>query len=174
TLTWRLIGRGAFVVVVALLVAAPWYLAMNSREPGYLRYYFVDRHLLGFATATQEHHGQPWWYYLPVVVGGGLPWIVFAGQSSLDVPKRLAWAWLGSAVVLLTISQSKAITYILPAMPAIAILAATSLAAQRVFRVVAVTTPGIGSPALFVAGPRVAAEHSARDLAAYFNASRRV
>jgi len=174
TLTWRLIGRGAFVVVVALLVAAPWYIAMNSREPGYLRYYFVDRHLLGFATATQEHHGQPWWYYLPVVVGGGLPWIVFAGQSSLDAPKRLARAWLGSAVVLLTISQSKAITYILPAMPAIAILAATSLAAQRVFRVVAVTTAVIVSSALFVAGPRVAAEHSARDLAAYFNASPRL
>jgi 4-amino-4-deoxy-L-arabinose transferase-like glycosyltransferase len=174
TLTWRLIGQGAFVVVVALLVAVPWYVAMNSREPGYLRYYFVDRHLLGFATATQEHHGQAWWYYLPVVIGGGLPWIVFAGHASIPAPKRLAWAWLGTAIVLLTLSQSKAVTYVLPAMPAIAILAATSLAAQRVFRFVAVTTAVIVSAALFVFGPRIAAEHSARDLAAYFNASGRL
>src|SRR5689334_13709093 len=62
TLTRRLVLAGILVLVVAALVAVPWYLAMDAREPGYLRYYFMNRHLLGFTTETQRHGGQPWWY----------------------------------------------------------------------------------------------------------------
>jgi 4-amino-4-deoxy-L-arabinose transferase len=63
TLTRRLVLLGILAVVVAALVALPWYLAMDAREPGYLRYYFLNRHLLGFTTETQRHGGQAWWYY---------------------------------------------------------------------------------------------------------------
>lgn len=173
-LTWRLVWNGALVVSIAVVVALPWYLAMNVREPGYLHYYLIDRHLLGFATATQEHHGQPWWYYLPLVIGGGLPWIVFARRASVHPPQRVVWAWLGTAIVLLTLSQSKAVTYILPAMSAIAILAATSSVAQRAWRTVMLLTAVLFAIALFGFGPRLAEEHSARDLATYFNASGRL
>jgi hypothetical protein len=154
---------------------------MNAREPGYLHYYFVDRHLLGFATQTQEHSGQPWWFYLPLVVGGGLPWIAFAGVGRIfsarvgrvfsDPPRTLLWAWLGATLVLLTLSQSKAVTYILPAMPAIAILAAASLSSLRVWRAVAVASTAVYLAALVLFGQSVARDHSARDLAAYFNSS---
>jgi 4-amino-4-deoxy-L-arabinose transferase-like glycosyltransferase len=172
-LTWRLVMRGALVVAIAVLVALPWYFAMNAREPGYLHYYFVDRHLLGFATQTQEHSGQPWWFYLPLVAGGGLPWIAFAGVGRVfsDPPRTLLWAWLGATLVLLTLSQSKAVTYILPAMPAIAILAAASLSSLRVWRAVAVASTAVYLAALVLFGQSVARDHSARDLAAYFNSS---
>ena len=170
SLTWRLVIRGALVVTVALLVALPWYLAMNAREPGYLHYYFVERHLMGFATATQEHHGQPWWYYLPLVAGGGLPWVVFIVLARHKAAAyTLVWAWLGAALVLLTLSQSKAVTYILPAMPAIAILAAASLPSLRVWRTVAAASTAVYVAALVFFGPSVARDHSARDLADYFN-----
>ena len=172
-LTWRLVAQGALVVAIAVLLALPWYLAMNAREPGYLHYYFVDRHLLGFATPTQEHHGQPWWYYLPLVVAGGLPWIVALRAGAVDAPRKLLWAWLGAAVALLTLSQSKAVTYILPVMPAIAVLAAASARGSRTWRLVAVATTAIYAVALFSFGPLLARTHSARELAAYFNASER-
>jgi 4-amino-4-deoxy-L-arabinose transferase-like glycosyltransferase len=80
--------QGAVVLLVAALVAAPWYLAMASQHPGFLRYYFLDRHALGFATATQPHSNQPWWYYLPILLGGGLPWIGYvcwAGSKGLGM-----------------------------------------------------------------------------------------
>jgi 4-amino-4-deoxy-L-arabinose transferase len=180
-LTWRLVARGALVVAIALLAALPWYLAMNAREPGYLHYYFVERHLLGFATQTQEHSGQPWWFYLPLVVGGGLPWVLFTRGTSLkglsdrsEVPQVLISTWLVGAVVLLTLSQSKAVTYILPAMPAIAILAAASVPSVRVWRRVAIASTAIYLVALVFVGPSVARERSARDLAAYFNGSGRL
>ena len=40
-------------------------------NPGYLRYYFFDRHVLGFLTSSQPHGLEPWWYYLPVLIVGG-------------------------------------------------------------------------------------------------------
>ena len=80
-MTLRIVLQGVTVLAIAALVALPWYLAMDAREPGYLRYYFIDRHLLGFATDTQRHSGQPWWFYLPIVIGGGLPWILFLDSA---------------------------------------------------------------------------------------------
>ena len=174
-LTWRLVLRGALVVAIAVLVALPWYLAMNAREPGYLHYYFVDRHVLGFATATQEHSGQPWWYYLPLVVVGGLPWIALIGLARRKAARyTVLWAWLVTALVLLTLSQSKAVTYILPAMPAIAILAAASIETLRRWRILVIGATTIYVAALVVFGPTAARTHSSRDLASYFNASKRL
>ena len=173
SLTWRLVAQGALVVAVAALVALPWYVAMNTREPGYLRYYFVDRHLLGFATDTQRHSGQPWWFYLPVVIGGALPWLLFVRWRTTP-PHILLWTWLAGAVALLSLSQSKAVTYVLPAMPAVAIMAAAALHRPRAWRVVSIATAATYAIALLVFGPAVARTHSARDLADYFNAAGRL
>ena len=133
---------------MAALVALPWYLAMDAREPGYLRYYFVDRHLLGFATDTQRHSGQPWWFYLPIVVGGGLPWLALVRSRHL-----LLWTWLLGAVVLLSLAESKAVTYVLPALPAIAILAATSAPSMRVWRGTVIGASIAYAVTLFAFGP---------------------
>ena len=168
SLTWRLVAHGVLVVAVAALVALPWYVAMNAREPGYLRYYFVDRHLLGFATDTQRHSGQPWWFYLPLVIGGALPWLLFVRWRTTP-PHILLWTWLAGAVALLSLSQSKAVTYVLPAMPAVAIMAAASLHRPRAWRVVSMATAATYAIALLVSGPAVARTHSARELADYFN-----
>jgi 4-amino-4-deoxy-L-arabinose transferase-like glycosyltransferase len=168
-ITWTLVLRGASVLGIAALIALPWYLAMNAREPGYLRYYFVDRHVLGFATDTQRHSGQPWWFYLPIVVGGGLPWILFVRKRR----DTLLWTWLAGTIVLLTLSGSKAVTYLLPAMPAIAMLAVRS-GLPRSWPRVAAATAAVYAVALVTFGPSTARAHSARDVADYFNASGRL
>jgi len=170
TLTRRLVLLGIVVVAVAVLVALPWYLAMNAREPGYLRYYFLDRHLLGFTTETQRHGGQAWWYYLPVLVAGGLPWIVYARRRALsDAPGKFLWIWPAASLVLLSLSNSKAVTYILPVMPAIAIVASRSDTAVRQWRLVAIAMAVVYVTALSTAGPSTARSHSAIDLTEYFN-----
>jgi len=128
-ITWTVVWQGIAVLAMAVVIALPWYLAMEAREPGYLRYYFIDRHLLGFATDTQRHAGQPWWFYVPLVVGGGVPWSLYVHRGNHKgvlhgAPELLLWTWLVGALVLLSVSGSKAVTYVLPAMPALAILAA--------------------------------------------------
>jgi len=155
--TWRVVWQGMAVLALAVVIALPWYLAMDARQPGYLQYYFIDRHLLGFATDTQRHGGQPWWFYVPLAVGGGLPWILYvnlaggsrqaAGGSRRSAvgsrqSEMLLWTWLLGALTLLSLSGSKAVTYVLPAMPAIAILAGRSWVAA----LSAETREGAGDP----------------------------
>lgn len=87
----------AWVVLAAalgVLLAAPWYLAVERRLPGYLYYYFHDRHWLGFATPSQPHGGQSWWYYVPVLLAGGLPWTLclpaaLGGRAQCSAPQSL-------------------------------------------------------------------------------------
>jgi len=170
TLTRRLVAQGVLVVVVAVLVALPWYVAMNTRAPGYLGYYFLNRHVLGFVTDSQRHGGQAWWYYVPFLLAGGLPWIVYVRRSTLsDASGKLLWIWLAATLVLLSLSNSKAVTYILPVMPAIAILASRSEKMLRHWRPVAIATATVYLIAMLAAGPALARGHSSIDLAAYFN-----
>jgi hypothetical protein len=172
--------RMSMAVGVAILVAAPWYFAMERQNPNFLRYYFFDRHLRAFATGSQPHSDQPWWYYLPILLGGGLPWIGYlrwgegrggrdarclATASTPGSKKRrlgeeetgrfadpafsptqesespslpvsqsppsvsppsvsLLWLWLLGWTLFLTLARSKLATYLWPAFPPLAILAA--------------------------------------------------
>jgi 4-amino-4-deoxy-L-arabinose transferase-like glycosyltransferase len=130
------IPRLAFILVVAgavaVVIAAPWYAAMERAHPGYLHYYFVERHLQGYLTATQRHAGRPWWYYLPIVAGGALPWtayLIAAARSARgDRVRVIAWSWFAAGLLFLSIGESKLVTYALPVFPAIAILIGDAVA----------------------------------------------
>jgi 4-amino-4-deoxy-L-arabinose transferase-like glycosyltransferase len=112
--------------VVALTIAAPWYLAMEHAHPGYLHYYFVERHLQGYLTASQRHAGRPWWYYVPLLLGGALPWTIYlpgAARMARGHPLRLiVWSWFMLGFVFLSVGESKLVTYALPLFPALAII----------------------------------------------------
>jgi hypothetical protein len=111
---------------------------MELANPGYLQYFFLDRHLLGLVTASQPHSREPWWYYVPVLLGGGLPWIgnlpvtVVDGLRGRPGSKPgampLLWCWLIGCTLLLTLAGSKLATYLWPVFPAAAILAAVGWA----------------------------------------------
>jgi 4-amino-4-deoxy-L-arabinose transferase-like glycosyltransferase len=128
----RMVLVGAVALLVACGIAAPWYLAMDRANPGYLHYFFVQRHLHGFATDTQPHGDRPWWYYLPIVLAGALPWTAYlpwrepdpkTGPAA-DDGRRLAWGWLLGSLLFLSAASSKLVTYVLPVFPAIALLVA--------------------------------------------------
>ena len=127
--------------MIGVAVAAPWFIAMEHAHPGYLDYYLLQRHVLGFTTATQRHGKSAWHYYLPVVLGGGLPWILYAPfttagrrprasdpliESRFTDATRLGWSLLLTGTVFLSLSKSKLLTYALPLFPAIALLAAVA------------------------------------------------
>jgi len=151
----RRVDRTAFaqafvILLLAAFVAAPWYVAMSLRNPEYAYYYFVERHLLGFASDTQRHGERPWWYYVPILLGGCLPWTTYLpaclrdwwtssakggatttqagpGEHSSDArraARQLVWLWLVACFAFLTLAHSKMPTYMLPVFPAVSLLAA--------------------------------------------------
>lgn len=132
---------GVLALGLAAAVAAPAFLAMEHAQPGYLKYYLFERHVLGAVTTTQRHGKAVWHYYLPVVLGGGLPWILYAPFSlarfrprardtatdqRFGDATRLGWSLLLTGTLFLSLAKSKLLTYALPVFPAIALLAAVA------------------------------------------------
>ncbi len=72
-LNFAVVLGGVLALALASAIAAPAFLAMEHAQPGYLKYYLFERHVLGAVTTTQRHGKAVWYYYLPVVLGGGLP-----------------------------------------------------------------------------------------------------
>jgi 4-amino-4-deoxy-L-arabinose transferase-like glycosyltransferase len=127
------------VLIIAAFAALPWFIAVEIKHPGFLRYFFIQRHILGFATSTQLHGEAPWWYYLPILLGGGLPWIGYLPVTISDAPDpknrkdsngatALLFCWLIGCTVLLSSAHSKLATYLWPVFPAVAVLAAVGWA----------------------------------------------
>ena len=128
-----LICRMSVALLVGAILACPWYLLMEHASPGYLHYYFFDRHVLGYLTEGQEHGQTHWYYYVGPVLGGSMPWLMFAAaavwQLRYDAAKprnhaaMLLVCWLVGGFVFLTVAGSRLLTYSLPLFPPIAILA---------------------------------------------------
>ncbi len=135
--SWRIAVALAASVAIAAVIAAPWYIAMERAHPGYLHYYFVERHVRAYLTPTQPHGGRPWWYYVPIVLGGTLPWTGFligairgAWRNRMRPLPILLIAWAAMGLLFLSAAESKLITYVLPVFPALAIVIADYLAAR--------------------------------------------
>ena len=125
--------------VVMLGVALPWYVAMWVRHGNdYLQSFFVGDNFERFAT-DRFNDPRPWWFYLPVVAGGMLPWaplmLVWLGPLTQFLRRRrdigtidlrlLMWAALPLAFY--TLSVGKQPRYVLPVLPPLALLLASSI-----------------------------------------------
>ncbi|MDX1385014.1 MAG: glycosyltransferase family 39 protein [Thermoanaerobaculia bacterium] len=127
---WRpaLAGVASF-----LLVAAPWTLLLWRTSPEGLSEMFLRQNVARFVEAWDHH--QPWWYYLRYIWLELAPWSWIAplgvglAASSRDEDRllRLASAWVVILVVFFSLSESKRSPYLLPAAPAVAILAGSVL-----------------------------------------------
>jgi 4-amino-4-deoxy-L-arabinose transferase-like glycosyltransferase len=125
--------------VVMMAVAMPWYLLMWFRHGNdYLQSFFVGDNFERFATA-RFNDPRPWWFYLPVVAGGLLPWtplaLTWLGPITSFIRRRrdvgtvdlrlILWAVL--PLVFYTLSVGKQPRYVLPVLPPLALLLAASI-----------------------------------------------
>ena len=124
-------------------VAAPWYVAVQARNPEFFRIFVLEHNLARFGT-NLYHHPQPFWFYIPVVALSLVPWVVFTAASAFetirgwwsersalfnsgDALSAFLILWLAVPVAFFSLSQSKLPGYILPAVPAGTLLVADYL-----------------------------------------------
>ncbi len=122
-------------VPLSCLIASIWYGPMIARHGWvFINQFIIQHHFARFAT-NKYHHPGPVYFYLPVMAGLALPWTIalvasllaarrwsWRGPSGLDRARVFALAWLTVPVAFFSFSGSKLAAYVLPALPAMAIL----------------------------------------------------
>ena len=147
---WRAIPRTLWIPGIALYLAVmlPWYIAVQLRNPEFFRVFILEHNLARFSQDVY-HHRQPFWFYVPVFLLALMPWTIMLilavvervrrmwseGEQAFSSPED-SWPlfliiWMLVPILFFSASQSKLPGYVLPGVPAAALLVAEYLAARR-------------------------------------------
>jgi len=113
--------------VVFFAVAAPWYVAAGMRSPAYLRDFFLQHHLQRLIGDVRLHP-EPFYFTIVATALCFLPWTPFLpaalhrGLRERDEATGFCALWAGIVVLLFSLPTGKLATYVLPAMPPLALL----------------------------------------------------
>jgi len=125
-------------LLLAVAVAAPWFVAMQLRFAGFFDYFFVVQHFQRFTAAGGFNNALPLWFYPAVLLAAALPWWRWLWQALRPGAPRpastlrpLMWSWLAAITVFFSLPASKLVGYILPAVPPLAWLLADGLESLR-------------------------------------------
>ncbi len=123
--------------LVFFAVTAPWFLLVAARNPEFNEFFFINEHFRRFTSKVHRREGA-WWYFVPLLVAGLVPWtgLVLASVSgsarqaardafanTLRVPLLLG-TWCVFTFAFFSFSGSKLPSYILPMFGAMAMLLA--------------------------------------------------
>jgi 4-amino-4-deoxy-L-arabinose transferase-like glycosyltransferase len=124
-LRWREVLLAA---VVFLAVVAPWYVAAGMRSPAYLRDFFLQHHLQRLVGGVRLHP-EPFYFTIVATALCFLPWTFILPaalhrvlRGDRDEATGFCVAWAGAVVLLFSLPSGKLATYVLPAMPPLALL----------------------------------------------------
>ncbi|HEX3472462.1 MAG TPA: glycosyltransferase family 39 protein [Silvibacterium sp.] len=155
---WSILRRSIWWpgVILYLAMVLPWFIAVQKRNPNFLKIFFLEHNLERFATSRFQHE-QPFWFYLPIVFLALTPWAVLAIAAFSDAVRQSIAEWkarrakyhymgnfrAGDAfpeflvlwalipIIFFSFSQSKLPGYILPSIPPLTILTGDYLNRMR-------------------------------------------
>lgn len=115
-----------------LVVTVPWHWLAAGRLPDFLQFFFIHEHFARYLTPSAGRQ-EPGWFFGAVFLAGTLPWtlpalrVLFTGWRARGAPGEFnyalfLWLWVVFVLGFFTLSDSKLIPYILPVMPAVAVL----------------------------------------------------
>ena len=109
-------------------IVLPWFVLVQHRNPEFFQFFFVHEHLERYALPG-HHRPGPWWYFIPVLLVGLLPWTPAVPEAlarALSAPAptgfkldRFLVIWAAVVIVFFSASSSKLPGYVLPAVPAL-------------------------------------------------------
>ena len=186
--------------LLAIALSVPWYVLAEQRTPGFLDYFLVGEHWKRytqsgwkgdmFGTAHSRPRGTIW----PLAIAATLPWsalwIAFQVQAwrarserAIRVPddgwRAYLYLWMLTPLVFFTFAGNILFTYVLPGLPAFALLAAETWSAvdDKHGRAAALRYSGLVIPIAIALGivfilPRIAITNSQEALVSTYLAKR--
>ncbi len=164
-----------------LVITVPWHWLAARRLADFLEFFFVHEHVARYLTPIADRQ-EPWWFFAGVFLAGSMPWTLPAlrvlgggwrartpAAGGKFQPTVFLWVWVVFIGVFFSLSDSKLMPYILPVMPALALLIAALPAEplKRDFQFTAILTAiaGISLGLASLNWPRVVASS---DRSVYF------
>jgi 4-amino-4-deoxy-L-arabinose transferase-like glycosyltransferase len=138
-----------------LLIAAPWFYLVMKANPEFFQRFFIYEHFTRFTTKELGRY-QPWYYFVPVLLLGMMPWTILMLDTILSTWKdsarenktfnaeRFLLIWAVFIYLFFSISGSKLPSYLLPMFPVLALLMGkrlASMAPRRMFWMVVPVLP---------------------------------
>jgi 4-amino-4-deoxy-L-arabinose transferase-like glycosyltransferase len=169
---WRRL-HAAWGLPVFLSITVPWHWLAQRRLPDFLQFFFVHEHLARYLTPIADRR-EPWWFFAAVFLAGSVPWTLSAvrvlgggwRKAAADAagkfqPTVFLWIWVVFIGVFFSLSDSKLMPYILPIMPALALLIAAlpaeTLKSDFLFTAALTLAAGVALGAASLNWPRVIA-----------------
>lgn len=125
-------------IILFGIVTVPWFYLVCSANPDFFYFFFIHEHFLRFTTKI-HHRFQPWWFFLPFIVAGLIPWAGFItglftkkGVIRITTSKRnkqdiiFLVTYFLVILVFFSISDSKLVPYIMPCFLPLSILIAAN------------------------------------------------
>ncbi len=143
-------------LLLFLLVVSPWFYLVMKANPEFFQKFFIYEHYTRFTTKDLGRY-QPWYYFVPILLFGMLPWTVLMfdtllrtwkgsvrtdnstralahsglrtfGSNKAFNPERFLLIWAVFIYLFFSVSGSKLPSYLLPMFPALALLMGKQLA----------------------------------------------
>ncbi len=172
-------------VLVFFAVTAPWFYLVQKANPEFNHFFFIHEHWERFTTTVHERY-QPWWFFIPIMLFGMLPWTFlmldtvwrtwresarpappvhslwrgFFTHKAFN-PERYLLIWVVFVFLFFSKSDSKLPSYVLPLFPPLALLMGKQLAAMTARRLFRLTMPVLPVLAALVVGAALFSGHSA-------------
>lgn len=124
-------------ILLFAIVTLPWYVLCAHANPSFFHVFIVEHNLQRYLTPMFQHR-QPFWFFIPIVLLGFLPWSallvsplfdaarIFRDGSWRSSPGSFIACWAIFPFIFFSFSQSKLPEYILPIFPPLAVLLAHS------------------------------------------------
>jgi 4-amino-4-deoxy-L-arabinose transferase-like glycosyltransferase len=124
-----------FTVPLFLVVTVPWFVLVSLRNPEFFNFFFIHEHFARYLT-NEADRVEAWWFFLPFLLLALLPWLAnvvpaVRGLRRASSPILFLAIWCAFNLIFFSVSRSKLPTYILPMMPALAVLLAPHVARLR-------------------------------------------
>ena len=142
-------------LLLFMVVVSPWFYLVMKANPEFFQKFFIYEHYTRFTTKELGRY-QPWYYFVPVLLFGMMPWTLLMFDTVLRTwkdsarsdrafnPERFLLIWAIFIYLFFSMSGSKLPSYLLPMFPALALLMGKQLAAmneRRLFWLIAPMLP---------------------------------